>query len=53
MIGLLHILVSAYIFNMCVQMDPSKKSYSYIHTVPKTNSNYTCRKQIGKLTKAA
>jgi len=27
-------------FNMCVHMDLSKKSYSYIHTVPETNSNY-------------
>jgi len=40
MIGLLHILVFAYMFNMCVQIDPSKESYSYIHTVPETNCNY-------------
>jgi len=40
-------------FNMCVQMDPSKKSCSYVHTIPETNSNYTHRKQMGKSTKAA
>ena len=38
-------------FNMCVQMDPSKKSYSYIHTEPETNTS-SANKQIGKSTKA-
>ena len=39
MIGLVHILVFAYMFNMCVQMEQVRKVV-VIHTAPETNSNY-------------